>query len=73
MSNPFKRLIKLLPGTGQDVGEVIAIHDDGVTIELLTGAQARVRGVAAIGDNVFIQSGAVIGPAPSLTGTDIEV
>lgn len=73
MSNPYKRLLGLLPSNRQDVGTVLAVHDDGVTVGLISGAQVRVRGGGAIGDAVFIQGGAVIGPAPTLSGTDQEV
>lgn len=73
MSNLYKRLYGLLPTTAQDVGEIIATHPDGVTVALASGAQIRVRGEGAIGERVFVQSGAVLGPAPALSGVDQEI
>lgn len=73
MSNPFKRLLGLIPSNRQDVGEIVDTHADGVTVELSTGGLVRVMGEGTIGDRVFIQGGAVIGPAPALTGADIEI
>jgi len=73
MSNPYKRLIQLIPGSQIDTGEVIATDGDGVTVELVTGAQVKARGTATIGSHVYIRDGAVIGPAPNLPGIDIGV
>lgn len=71
--NPYKRLIKLLPGQPIDTGEVMAVNDDGVTVQLLTGALVHVRGEATIGDHVYIRNGAVDGPAPDLLGSEVEI
>jgi hypothetical protein len=73
MSNPYKRLLALIPGQPIDTGEVVAVHDDGVTVELLTGAHVHARGVAAVGDHVYLRGGAIDGPAPNLPGVDIEI
>jgi UDP-3-O-[3-hydroxymyristoyl] glucosamine N-acyltransferase len=73
MSNPYRRLIALIPGQPEDAGEVIATDAAGCTVQLPTGALVRVRGSATIGDHVYIRAGAIIGPAPALTGGDQEV
>ena len=70
--NSFNRLLKLIPGQPIDTGEVIAVSADGVTVQLLTGEQIRVRGTATVGDHIYIRAGAVDGPAPNLPGQDVE-
>lgn len=71
--NLHKRWLGLIPSERLDAGEVIAVHDDGATVELPTGDQIRVRGEATVGDHVFIRGERIEGPAPALTGTDIAV
>ena len=71
--NSFNRLLKLIPGQPIDTGQVVAVDVDGVTVQLLTGEQIRVRGTATIGEHVYIRAGAVDGPAPDLPGQDVEV
>jgi hypothetical protein len=73
MSNPYRRLVGLLPDQTIDTGAVIAVHDDGVTVELHTGALVHARGTATVGEFVYLKGGAVEGPAPDLVGVDIEV
>jgi hypothetical protein len=72
-TNVYRRLIALLPETPTDVGEVIAITGDGVTVELLTGERSNVRGSASMGALVYVRDGAIQGPAPELTTVEIEV
>ena len=73
MSNVYRRLMDLLPSEPIQAGEVVGIAQDGVIVELPTGVKVRARGEAEVGDHVYIRGGAVEGPAPALTGTDIEV
>ena len=73
MSNPYKRLVQLIPGQPIDTGTVTAVRSDGVTVQLLDGTSINVRGTASVSDVVYIRNGAVDGPAPDLTGTTIEV
>lgn len=73
MSNPYKQLIALIPGQRVETGEVIAVRDDGVIIELPTGEHYFARGAAEVGDTVYVKDGAVDGPAPVLAGTEITV
>lgn len=70
MSNLYKRLLGVLPSEPRDKGEVISVHSDGVTVELVTGARVRVRGAAQVGDHVFIRGRQIEGPAPALGGVD---
>lgn len=73
MSNIYKRLLGVLPSEPRDKGQVVAVHSDGVTVELVTGAQVRVRGEAEVGDHVFIRGRLIEGPAPALGGVDQSV
>lgn len=73
MSNPYKRLIDLLPGQPVQVGVVTAVATDGVTVALREGGTVKARGTANLNARVYVQDGIVLGPAPNLNGTDIEV
>ena len=73
MSNLYKRLRDLLPSEPIEAGEVVGLTDDGAIVELPTGARIRARGEATVGDQVYVRGGAIEGPAPELTGQDIEV
>lgn len=71
--NPFKRLVALTAGPPTDVGEVLSVETDGVIVELVAGPQIRARGAATLGDWVYVRGGVIEGPAPNLSGTEIEV
>ena len=71
--NIFNRLVSMLPSTRTDVGTVLQAYQDGVLIILQTGGYLRVMGQAAVGSRVFVKGGYVIGPAPDLSGTEIEI
>lgn len=71
--NPYKRLTQLIAGPPLDVGEVLSIEGDGVRVQLADGSQIRVRGAGTVGNWVYVRGGAVEGPAPELSGTEIEV
>ena len=71
--NPFKRLVALTSGPPTDVGEVLSVEADGVIVGLVSGAQIRARGTATLGDWVYVRGGVIEGPAPNLSGTEIEV
>ena len=71
--NLFKRLTELFPSDKVDVGEVIQTYQDGVLVLLQTGGYLRALGTASVGDHVFVQGGKVIGTAPALSGSVIEV
>lgn len=71
--NPYKRLLRLIPGQPLDAGQVTAVTTDGVVVQLVDGATIRARGEAAVGDHVYVRGGAIDGPAPALTGVDQEI
>lgn len=71
--NLHKRWLNLIPQQPLDAGEVVAVHDDGVTVQLPTSVQVRARGEAEVGDHVYIRGGAIEGPAPALTGIDQDI
>ncbi len=74
--NLFKRLTELLPSDPQWVADVTMDHGDGtVTVTLLGGGQLRVRNPleSAEGARVYVQAGAIIGPAPDLPFGEIEI
>ncbi len=71
--NPYSRLVQLIAGPPTDVGEVLSVETDGVVIELVSGAQIHARGDATVGDWVYVRGGIIEGPAPNLSGTEIEV
>ncbi|GAA3555688.1 MULTISPECIES: hypothetical protein [Marinobacter] len=73
MSNLYRRFASILPNEPRDKGRVIAVHSDGVTVELVTGDHRRVRGTAAIDDHVFIRGDRIEGPAPALNGLTQEI
>lgn len=71
--NPYNRLTRLIAGPPTDVGEVLSVTADGVIIGLIGGAQIRAKGEATVGDVVYVRAGVIEGPAPALTGIEIEV
>jgi hypothetical protein len=72
--NLYRQLMDLLPSDRLDVGQVASVQADGVAVILLSGETLRVRGTATVGDYVYIQGGAIVGPAPELAdGADLEV
>lgn len=59
------RYEKLNPGDPLLVGEVVAVFSDGtVAVDLPDGSSARVRGVAGVGDSVYVQAGRIMDQAP---------
>lgn len=73
MANPYKRLLGLLPQRPLQLGTVVDVDLGSVSVELPGGAIVVVRGDASLGDNVFFRDGAIEGPAPSSSISDIEV
>ncbi len=71
--NPYNRLRQLIAGPPTDVGEVLSAETDGAIIELVSGAQIRARGDATVGDWVYVRGGVIEGPAPNLSGIEIEI
>jgi hypothetical protein len=72
--NLYREFLRLIPGGVQDVGEVLSVETDGATVELVSGAVVKARGTATVGQWVYLEDGAILGPAPSSqTGQEIEV
>lgn len=66
MANLYKQLVDLLPGSPLLVGTVSVVGNGVVTVTLPGGGSQTARGSATVGQQVFIQDGAVQGVAPSL-------
>lgn len=73
MRNPYKRLIGLLPTIPLMVGTVILVDGEIATVILPGNFVLKARGVATVGQRVFVRNGVIEGQAPSLTQEIIEV
>ena len=76
-TNLLKRLKALLPDDPVMTGQISAVFADGTALVALEGAAGllRVRNplATANGVRVYVQSGAVTGPAPAMPYVLIEV
>ena len=76
-TNLYKRLKALLPDAPVMTGQVDAMFADGTALVALDGGggQLRVRNPleAAQQTRVYVQSGAITGPAPAMPYVLIEV
>lgn len=73
-TNLFRALRDLLPEPALQVATVTAINaDQTLTVEFPGGGTQRVRGTAAVSDQVFVRAGVVEGTAPSLPFSTIEI
>ena len=76
-TNLFKRLKALLPDDPVMTGQISTVFTDGTALVALEGSegQLRVRNPlsTAAGVRVYVQSGAVTGPAPEMPYVLIEV
>ena len=73
MPNPLQSLKQLLAGSPQQVGQVVAVDGNIVTLELPGGGHIKARGAGTIGQHVFEQGGQILGEAPALPIDIIEV
>jgi hypothetical protein len=72
-TNLYRALREMLPEAPLLAGEVIALNADGTaTVEFPGGGTQRVRGSAAVSDQVFVRAGVIEGPAPALTPVTVE-
>jgi hypothetical protein len=73
--NPFKRFQGLLHREAKQVATVSQVNSDGtLKVDVFGGGSVIVTGDGyLVGVKVFIQSGRVVSPAPTLTPVDIEV
>lgn len=72
-TNLFAQFRRLLPASPLLVGEVISSGSGIVLVELPGGDRITVRGEGTVASAVFVRSGVVEGPAPSLAGAVIEI
>lgn len=73
-TNVYRALLELLPQDPLLVGTVTEINADGTaTVELPGGGTLRARGVAEVGDRVFVRGGVIDSTAPALTVLAIEI
>jgi hypothetical protein len=66
MTNPYARLLALLPTRPLLVGEVIDVVGGVATIEMPGGGRDFARGEAVVGQRVFFRDGNIEGAAPVL-------
>ncbi|ABM33451.1 hypothetical protein QRO08_03825 [Paracidovorax citrulli] len=72
LHNPYRAFLALIPADPLLVGDVVAVTGGVAIVQLPGGAQLQARGDAAVGQRVFVQGGAIQGPAPSLTYVEGE-
>lgn len=73
LRNPYRELLDLLPSQRLDVGEVTDVAGQLVAVELADGGVLQARGVATVGQRVFVRDGVIEGLAPALTYVASEV
>lgn len=71
-SNLYKRLVRLIPGSVEDIGEVIAADTGVATVELISGGIVQVRGTATVGQHVYIKDGVITAEASAPTGAELD-
>jgi len=72
-TNPFTRLINMLPKRPLQVGVVASTGGGTSVVTLPGGGSVVVRGTASVGASVFFRDSVIEGTAPSLTVVEIEV
>ena len=73
-SNLFAAFRRLVPGAPWLIGTVVGAESAGTyAVQLPGGSVIQARGVAAVGDSVFVRGALIEGPAPALTVVTIEV
>jgi hypothetical protein len=73
MHNLYQQFRRLIPEPPLQAGTVIEIGSGVVTVQLPGGGRIKARGIAAIGQNVFVRDDTVEGIAPTLTLELIEI
>lgn len=72
-TNPYARLVALMPKRPLLVGTVESISDGVAVIEMPGGGKDTARGDATVGARVYFRDGLIEGPAPTLPVELIEV
>ncbi|MBL0422452.1 hypothetical protein JI739_19045 [Ramlibacter sp. AW1] len=73
MHNLYEQFRQLLPEPPLQAGAVIEVGTGVVTVQLPGGGRIKARGIAAIGQNVFVRDEIIEGVAPTLTLELIEI
>lgn len=73
MRNPFVELKRLVGPAPLQVGTVVSVDGDTLTVEAFDGGVQQVRGSALLGVRVYHRSGAVEGEAPNLAVTPVAL
>ena len=71
--NLYKQLLNILPSPRIDVGQVVQVYTDGALVMLQTGGYLRAIGSSTVGTTVYVKGGQIIGEAPDLSGSVIEI
>lgn len=73
MRNLYEQFRQLLPDTPLQVGTVIDSGSGVITLQLPGGGVIKARGVASVGQRVFIRDSQLESIAPTLTLEIIEI
>ncbi|EXI72703.1 MAG TPA: hypothetical protein PK440_07945 [Candidatus Accumulibacter phosphatis] len=73
MANLLRQFRSLIPDSPLLVGDVSAVANGILTIELPDGSYITARGAASVGQRVFVRSGLVEGLAPTLSYLEVDV
>lgn len=71
MTNLYRQFRALIPADPLLVGDVVSL--DPMRVQLPDGSQIAAHGDATLGARVFVRSGAIEGPAPTLPVEIIEI
>lgn len=71
--NVYRVFQELFPDPPLQTGTVAAVSGDIVRVTLPGGGVIQARGVATVGQRVFVRDGVIEGEAPALTVISIEV
>lgn len=71
--NLYKALRAIVPGARLVIGTVTLVETGRVTVELPDGSTMAAKGVATVGNKVYVKDGVIEGIAPSLTVVEIEI
>lgn len=72
MRNLYREFMDLMPARPLEVGDVTVVGAGVVTVTLPGGGVLQARGVAALGQRVFVRDGVVESLAPLLTYVEAE-
>lgn len=72
----WKRFLSLLPSDTEVVATVTTVHGSGLYTVTPTGGgafKARSEATYSASDKVFVRGKTIVGPAPNLTSTTIDI